>query len=311
MQYNFTIEHQRWNTGFRVSYIGTNTRQGEYGYNINQPLAGHPARTSTSRACSRATRRITYLTNGAGHQYNSLTVEVERRFANGSVLPGLLRAGARHRRPGARRHRRRTPTTASASARSGDDIPTHRFTGNLIYELPFGKGRTLLASAGRLVTRNRRRLGAERHLHRSLRPVPDAAVDRPRPHRDRLHLQPHAGRSVTIRPDILRDANLPSGPALGEPLVRRVRLRGSAAGAFGTSSRGVIKGRGHDLAAHRSGKAVQPARRSEAAHGVDRYQCPEPPELVEPCHQHQLRRVGRHHLSRGRVSDSDQPGFAN
>src|SRR6185436_278975 len=38
MQYNFTIEHQRWHTGFRASYIGTNTRQGQWGYNINQPL---------------------------------------------------------------------------------------------------------------------------------------------------------------------------------------------------------------------------------------------------------------------------------
>ncbi|MBI4877623.1 MAG: TonB-dependent receptor, partial [Acidobacteria bacterium] len=39
MQYNLTIEHQRWDTGFRLSYIGTNTRQGEWRYNINQPLA--------------------------------------------------------------------------------------------------------------------------------------------------------------------------------------------------------------------------------------------------------------------------------
>jgi Carboxypeptidase regulatory-like domain/TonB dependent receptor-like, beta-barrel len=30
MQYSFTVEHQRWNHGFRLSYIGTNTRKGEY-----------------------------------------------------------------------------------------------------------------------------------------------------------------------------------------------------------------------------------------------------------------------------------------
>ncbi|MCL5743176.1 MAG: carboxypeptidase regulatory-like domain-containing protein, partial [Acidobacteria bacterium] len=34
MQYNFTVEHERWHTGFRASYVGTNTRQGEWGYNI-------------------------------------------------------------------------------------------------------------------------------------------------------------------------------------------------------------------------------------------------------------------------------------
>ena len=39
MQYNVTVERQQWNTAFRVSYIGTNTLQGEWGYNINQPVA--------------------------------------------------------------------------------------------------------------------------------------------------------------------------------------------------------------------------------------------------------------------------------
>ena len=38
MQYSFTIEHSRWDTGFRASYIGTNTRQGDYGYNYNSPV---------------------------------------------------------------------------------------------------------------------------------------------------------------------------------------------------------------------------------------------------------------------------------
>src|SRR5439155_25167849 len=38
MQYNLTVERQQWNTGFRVSYIGTNTREGDYTMNANQPL---------------------------------------------------------------------------------------------------------------------------------------------------------------------------------------------------------------------------------------------------------------------------------
>ncbi|MBP8302611.1 MAG: alpha-L-fucosidase, partial [Phycisphaerae bacterium] len=39
IQYSATIEHQRWDTGFSLSYVGTGTRQGIYTYNINQPLA--------------------------------------------------------------------------------------------------------------------------------------------------------------------------------------------------------------------------------------------------------------------------------
>lgn len=30
MQYNVTIEHQRWGAGFRASYIGTNKWKGDY-----------------------------------------------------------------------------------------------------------------------------------------------------------------------------------------------------------------------------------------------------------------------------------------
>ncbi len=69
MQYNLTVEHSRWNTGFRASYIGTNTRQGDYSYNYNSPvpdgrlftdkprpfpLAVHPA----SRAAFRRRRTV-------------------------------------------------------------------------------------------------------------------------------------------------------------------------------------------------------------------------------------------------------------
>ena len=38
MQYNFTIERQQWNTGFRVSYIGTALRKGPWMYNYNSPV---------------------------------------------------------------------------------------------------------------------------------------------------------------------------------------------------------------------------------------------------------------------------------
>lgn len=82
MQYNFTIEHQRWATGFRASYIGTNTRQGQWGYNYNQPLPSTTPFVDNARPFPRYPG-ITYQTNGAGHQYHSLTLEAERRWTNG------------------------------------------------------------------------------------------------------------------------------------------------------------------------------------------------------------------------------------
>ena len=52
MQYNFTIERQQWNTGFRASYIGTAMRRGVYQYNYNAPAA------STSNPTPKPSRRF-------------------------------------------------------------------------------------------------------------------------------------------------------------------------------------------------------------------------------------------------------------
>ena len=38
LQYNFTIEREQWNTGFRASYIGTAQRKGAWMYNYNSPV---------------------------------------------------------------------------------------------------------------------------------------------------------------------------------------------------------------------------------------------------------------------------------
>ena len=86
-----------------------------------------PAATSTSRAASRTIPAITYITNGAGHQYHSLTLEVDRRWP-WPLLPVFLGLGARYRRSRARRVGRER---IRPRARTGVwlDIPTHRPSG--------------------------------------------------------------------------------------------------------------------------------------------------------------------------------------
>jgi hypothetical protein len=69
MQYNFTAEHQRWDTGFRISYIGTNTRHGVWSYDFNQPAPDTRPYVDKPRAFP-AYPGVNYATNGAGHQYN-------------------------------------------------------------------------------------------------------------------------------------------------------------------------------------------------------------------------------------------------
>lgn len=121
------------------------------------------------------------------------------------------------------------------------DIPTHRFSTNLIYQLPWGKGRPFLSNANRAL--NAIVGGWEvsaiysYHSGQFLTPLWTGA--------DPTGTAFSSTRTrpiVTIRPDHLRDANLSGdqrsisrwfdGTAFGTPPV----------GRFGNSAKGVIKG---------------------------------------------------------------------
>lgn len=235
MQYNFTIEHQRWSTGFRASYIGTNTRQGEWGYNINQPLPDNRLFVDKTRAFPRYPA-ITYQTNGAGHQYNSLTLEAERRFARGL---GYQLSWVWARDIGDL-ERGQTPENAYDRERERGvwlDIPTHRVTGNLIYEFPFAKSARGIKGAvlkgwewnsiysfysGEFLT----------PLWTGTDPTGTAFTNNRTP------------AQVTIRPNHLRDANLPSSERSSNRWFDVSAFAAPTPGFFGTAAKGVIKAPG-------------------------------------------------------------------
>jgi len=233
MQYNLTLEHQRWNTGFRVSYIGTNTRQGEYQYNINQPLPDNRPYVDKPRRFPNYPA-INYLTNGAGHQYHSLTVEVERRYLHGLSYQGSWVWA----RDIADLDRGATPENAYDRQRERGvwlDIPTHRLTGNVIYELPFGKGKRWLGSPSRLV-------GAlfggwdissilSYHSGQFLTPMwtgPDPTGT--------AFTTSRTPANVTIRPDQLRDGNLPSSERTTSRWFDVSAFTAPALGRYGTAA---------------------------------------------------------------------------
>jgi hypothetical protein len=238
MQYNFTIEHQRWDTGFRISYIGTNTRQGEWGYNINQPVADNRPFVDKARPFPRYPA-ITYLSNGAGHQYNSLTVEAERRFSRGfSYQASWVWA-----RDIGDLERGESPEDAYNRERERAvwlDIPTHRVTGNLIYEFPFGRN-----SRGfkRALLNGWEWNGVFSFFSGEfLAPQwtgPDPAGT--------AFTSSRTPAQVTIRPDHLRDANIPSGERSTGQWFDVSAFAPPGAGRFGTSAKGVIKGPGSQV----------------------------------------------------------------
>ncbi len=235
MQYNLTIEHQRWETGFRISYIGTNTRQGEWGYNINQPVPDNRLYVDKPRRFPRYPA-ITYLSNGAGHQYHSLTVEVERRFARGlSYQASWVWA-----RDIGDLERGQSPENAYDRARERAvwlDIPTHRVTGNFIWELPFGR-----ASSGlRRTFLHGWELSGIFSTYSGQFLTPQWTGPDPT---GTAFTSSRTPAQVTIRPDHLRNANLSKDQ---RSLWRWFDVSAFAPpqpGHFGTAAKGVIKGPG-------------------------------------------------------------------
>jgi hypothetical protein len=155
MQYNFTIEHQRWNTGFRVSYVGTALRQGEWAYNYNSPVPNAQPYIDKPRPYPNFPD-ITYVTNGAGHQYNGLTTEVMRHMAGGLYLQASW-TWARDRYDMDYNwdfdnwmFTVENPLDRHREIGVAPDIPTHRFGVNYVYQLPFGRGRHFLGHTSRL-----------------------------------------------------------------------------------------------------------------------------------------------------------------
>jgi hypothetical protein len=241
MQYNLTIEKQMWQTGFRVSYMGTNTRQGDYSYDFNSPIADTRAYVNKPRAFPNYPG-ISYFTNGAGHQYHALTAEAERYMAKGLYFQtswswardiGDLNRGAAPEYAFDRQRERAVEL----------DIPTHRFNMNWIYQLPFGKGQKYLSNANKavdLMVRGWEITGIYSYYsNQFLTPLwtgPDPTGTR---------FSPNATAPLTtIRPNVLRDGNLPADQRSPARWFDASAFAAPTPGSFGTASRGLIKGPG-------------------------------------------------------------------
>ncbi len=255
MQYNLTIEHTRWDTGFRISYIGTNTRQGDWSYNINSPVPDARPYVDKPRRYQQYPD-ISYFTNGAGHQYHGMTLEAERQMARGFYFQsswawardiGDLERGGSPENP-FDRHRERAVWL---------DIPTHRVTTNAIYQLPFGRGRFFARSAGRALNLlvGGWDISAIYSLYSGQFLTPSWMG--PDPTGTAFTTSRTAIPNVTRRPDHLRDANLPESQrqvnqgarwfdasAFVGPGIDPVTGRLVDPGRYGTSAKGVIKGPG-------------------------------------------------------------------
>jgi hypothetical protein len=182
---------------------------------------------------------VSYLTNGAGHQYNGLTVEVKRRASTGLTYQ-LSYTLARDIGDVERGDGIENAYDRGRERGVWVDIPTHRVNGSLIWDVPVGKGKKVLANAGRGLNLlaggwSMSAIYATRS-GRFLTPLwtgPDPTGT--------AYTTSTSVPTATIRPNILRDGNLPSGQ---RAVTRWFDVDAFAApGAyFGSSSNGVIKG---------------------------------------------------------------------
>jgi hypothetical protein len=239
MQYNVTLEHAQWDTGFRLSFISTGTRKTDYFYDYNAPLPDNRPYVSKPRPFPQYPS-ISYFTNGAAHQYRALTAEVERRMARGLQFQsswtwardiGDVERGRAPENPHDRRRDRGVWT----------DIPTHRFTTNLIYQIPVGRGRSFLNQANRFVdfVIGGWEISAVYSYYSGMFLTPLWTGPDPT---GTAFTSSSTPANVTIRPDRLRDGNLPSDQRSIYGWFDAGAFAAPQPGRFGTSSTGVIKG---------------------------------------------------------------------
>ncbi|MFN7925603.1 MAG: TonB-dependent receptor [Bryobacteraceae bacterium] len=148
MQYSFTLERQQWNTGFRMTYTGTNTRQGVYRWDINQPLPDAGFYVDKARRFPRYPG-INYTDNGAGHQYHGLSMEVERRHYKGLHYQ-IYYTVAKDIQDLENNESPENAYNRAAERSTWGALPRHRWMTNVIYDLPVGKGKPFGARMSRV-----------------------------------------------------------------------------------------------------------------------------------------------------------------
>lgn len=237
LQYNLTIEHQQWNTGFRISYIGNGTREGLYSSNINQPVPDGRLYIDKPRRFPNYPG-ITYTSNGVGHQYHSLNVEAQRQFRNGLAYQANW-VWARDLSYG-------TPENAYDLKRERAvtyDIPAHRVAMNMIFMLPFGRGKRYFGGAGRALNLavGGWQIAGTFNVFSGQHLTPTWTGPDPTGTSNTSNSTPPV---ITIRPDVLHNPNLPSDQRSVNGWFDASAFAAPQKGAFGSAASGIIDGPG-------------------------------------------------------------------
>jgi hypothetical protein len=246
-QWNLTIEHRRWETGFRLSYIGTNSRQMWYRYNINAPVPDGQLFINKPRRFMRYPD-ITFIDNGANHNYHGLTLEAERQMSKGLYFQSSYTwsrdVGDFIDNQNYNGNALEDPYDRQRDRAVDQSIPTHRLSTAVMYQLPIGQGRKWLTNANRglELALGGWEISAISYFQTGMFLTPLISV----PDTTGTAFTASANRpTVLLRPDQLRDPNLedPSITRWFDPTA----FAAPPIGRFGTAARGVIIGPGTNV----------------------------------------------------------------
>ena len=234
------MEHERWGTGFRVSYVATLGREMWFTRDANAPQADDRLYVDKPRPFPRYPN-INYVDNGATHDYHGVTLEAERRISKGLFFQVAYTAardlgedsGVIENPFDLQRERGRDLTT-----------PAHRLISAVMYDLPFGRDRKWLTSAPWPVdlALGGWQVSLVGYLQSGGYLTPTISVPDPTGTR---FTNTATRPAVTLRPDQLSD------PDLDDPTIARwfdVGAYGAPPiGRFGTAERGSVEGPGLNL----------------------------------------------------------------
>ncbi|MDQ2835337.1 MAG: carboxypeptidase-like regulatory domain-containing protein [Acidobacteriota bacterium] len=151
-QWNLTVERDiGFNTGLRLSYIGSETNYLLYGRNLNQVPASATTHFSQASTLYPLFKTVKQESNGGTQSYNALTAEVNHHMKRGLLFEAAVTWA---------KNLTDDPSTSDAengvvaedtynfARQRGNEqyTPRFQFVSNLVYSLPIGRGQSLLNS---------------------------------------------------------------------------------------------------------------------------------------------------------------------
>jgi len=241
-QWNITLEHERWDFDFRISVVGTYSRQLLYENQINVPVANNQLFINKLRPWPQYGAIYGYF-NGANSNYNALNLGVTRRLKNGLQIDSQFvwahQIGDDVAIP--------QNFHCLPCERATDPYPEKlRWTNVVIYALPVGHGRWLLPNVSNALDNiiGGWQLTFTNFFTTGQFLTPTLTVPDPT---GTYYTGTASPASITMRPDLVGDPN--SGPHTIQRWFNTAAFAPPPAGSgrFGNSARDTVVGPGENL----------------------------------------------------------------